>query len=32
MNSSFAAAVLLSVLVVGVVIMVVDSLKTQKQM
>lgn len=32
MNSSLAVAVLLSVLIVGVAIMVVDSLKTQKQM
>ncbi len=32
MNSTLAAAVLLSVLIVGVAIMVVDSLKTQKEM
>ena len=32
MNSDFAAAVLLAVLVGGVVVMVVNSLKTQKQM
>lgn len=32
MNSTLAVAILLSVLIVGVAIMVVDSLKTQKQM
>ena len=32
MNSTLALAILLSVLIVGVAIMVVDSLKTQKQM